>query len=200
MSMLTETRTSLTTLALLAVWTLAACSADPTPGMPKPSSRSDSSSASDEKVATLREDLGSAPSSDAPSNDQARERLDMTEAERTHLYDVYAACMKDHDVDLSTERALEGREGQSPRITDALAACQNKRPLPPWELDPQNPKAIAFGRSVVACLREKGVEYVDLEVGTEMVMLSFGRPGDDSGSVSKGLELTPECQREVANQ
>lgn len=151
--------------------------------------------------------VASARSSDAPpvssspstpaTPERVRERLDMTEQERTALRDPYRACMKDHGIDLSDRvNASKDRE----KVAEAAQACDPLLPLPAWETDSANPEALDFARRVVECLRAKGVKTAQVSTNAEsgMVGPSFGSI-DDQTEVGKGMELTPGCQREVAN-
>ena len=110
-----------------------------------------------------------------PDAGRPRERIDMTDADRDRLYNGYLVCLKDNGIDVLSERAKPkepGVLGSGGRTTDpakakkANAACANKLPLPAWEIDAKNPDAIDFGRKVVACLKNKGVKYVELSTGT----------------------------------
>ncbi len=51
-------------------------------------------------------------------------------------------------------------------------------------------------RDVVACLRRKGVKYV--EVNPDGRGFAFGGEQNHAQSISRGLDLTPDCEREVA--
>jgi hypothetical protein len=144
-----------------------------------------------------------------PDAGRPRERIDMTDADRQRLYQGYLTCLKDNGVDVLVERAKEpGVLGSGGRTTDpakarkASAACANKLPLPAWEIDAKNPDALDFGRKVVSCLKSKGVKYVELSNGadTGIVGPSLGGPQNDAESIRKGMDLTPECQREVAGK
>ncbi|GAB2571954.1 hypothetical protein [Kribbella endophytica] len=146
-----------------------------------------------------------------PDAGRPRERIDMTDADRDRLYNGYLVCLKDNGIDVLSERAKPkepGVLGSGGRTTDpakakkANAACANKLPLPAWEIDAKNPDAIDFGRKVVACLKTKGVKYVELSTGTDsgIVGPSLGGPQNDAESIRKGMDLTPECQREVAGK
>ncbi|GAA1527809.1 hypothetical protein [Kribbella lupini] len=146
-----------------------------------------------------------------PDAGRPRERIDMTDADRDRLYQGYLACLKDNGVDVLSERSKpkeSGVLGSGGRTTDpakakkAGAACANKLPLPAWEIDAKNPDALDFGRKVVQCLKNKGVKYVELSTGTDsgIVGPSLGGPQNDAESIRKGMDLTPECQREVAGR
>ena len=147
------------------------------------------------RVATLTsEPAGSTGTPADPDAGRPRERIDMTDDELERLNAPYQDCMNNlSGGDAAAEKAKQ--------VADAGGgACEKFSPLPPWEVDAANPDAIEFGRAVVACLRSKGVKYVDLEIGDATVMPSLGGDQNDEESVVKGMELLPQCQREVANQ
>ncbi|WP_228986950.1 MULTISPECIES: hypothetical protein [Micromonospora] len=145
------------------------------------------------EVATLRSDAPSVAPSASPADERPRERLDDTEEDAKARARPYEKCMADHGVDIHRERAGGTTSG---RIGKANNACENLLPLPPWELDPANPEARDFARDVVACLKEKGVRYV--EVNPDGPGWSFGGEQNDAESISKGMRFSPECEREVA--
>ncbi|WFE61265.1 hypothetical protein [Micromonospora sp. WMMD712] len=144
------------------------------------------------EVATLRTETPSVAAS-TPGAERPRERLDDTEEDAKARVRPYEKCMADHGVDVHRERAGGVTTG---RIGKANKACENLLPLPPWELDPANPEARDFARDVVACLKEKGVRYV--EVNPDGPGWSFGGERNDAESISKGMRFSPECEREVA--
>jgi hypothetical protein len=135
----------------------------------------------------------SGTSSSDPDTGRPRERLDMTNDELNALNTAYMQCMAANGwtkVKSDTNPALAAK---------AEAACVSKNPLPPWELDASNPHASDFVHAVVQCLRGKGVKYVNEEPPQGgRYMLSFGGANNDSGSISKGMQFTPECEKEVA--
>jgi hypothetical protein len=151
------------------------------------------SSPPDEKIATLESPGApqSAPSkSGTPEEERPRERLDMTVEEKESMQQVWLRCLDTHGV---TKRVMD----QDP---SAKAVCLPKEPLPPWEYDPANPESSDFVHRLVQCLRRKGVKEVDevpAEGGGDRNTVSFGRSGD-SGSITKGLDLTPVCEKELA--
>lgn len=162
------------------------------------------SGAGDPQVASLAE-----PSSAGPTpkkqDERPRERLDTTPEEFEQLLKPYYDCMDEKGIDASRFKemmAKRGQEGQDQKIEEyqeADAICNPQYwPLPPWEKDPANPDAREFAQDVVACLKEKGVEYV--EVDKDGISLSLGGKQNDMPSITKGMELAPECEREVAAQ
>lgn len=132
--------------------------------------------------------------------ERPRLRLDMTVEDEEAVYAGYSQCLVDHGVDKSK---FETSGIPSKQTMDAAEnACESKRPLPPWELDPKNPEALDFATQVVDCLRGKGVRYVEVlnEPNAEQVSYSYGGPNNDQESITKGLELTPQCEREVSQR
>jgi len=152
------------------------------------------SQAGQAQVATLQ---SAAPSS-APSSAAARprQRLDDTAADYEALSKPYDDCMKSHGL-TPKGAPLGSAQGTRPTVSDAVKKeCDPLIPLPPWELDPANPEAKDFARAVVQCLKGKGVKYV--EVNADGPGWAFGGPQDDAQSISKGMDLSPACEREVA--
>jgi hypothetical protein len=151
---------------------LAGCSTSPPP---------------DEKIATLEAPGATQPApSKPPEVERPRERLDMTPEEKESLHQVWWRCLDEHGV---TKLDMD----QNPA---AKAVCLTKEPLPPWEYDAGNPESSDFVHRLVQCLRRKGVKEVD-EVpagGGGRNAISFG----ESGSITKGLDLTPACEKELA--
>jgi hypothetical protein len=124
-----------------------------------------------------------------------RERLDMTAQESQALDQAYNQCLATNGYD----KSRNGKDQAA--LTKAEAACVDKDPLPPWELDASNPHAADFVHAVVLCLRAKGVRYVseDPPDGGSYAF-SFGGPGNDPDSITKGMEYTPDCEKQVAAQ
>jgi hypothetical protein len=105
------------------------------------------------------------------------------------------------------QRKEPGVLGSGPTTNPAKAknagkVCEPKLPLPAWEIDANNPDALDFGRKVVQCLKDKGVKYVELSTDTSsgVVGPSLGGKQNDMASITKGMDLMPECQREVAGK
>jgi hypothetical protein len=134
-----------------------------------------------------------ATTSSDPEAGRPRERLDMTNDELSALSAVYMQCM--------TANGWDKRKADTDpaAVAKAEAVCHSKNPLPPWELDASNPHASDFVHALVQCLRGKGVKYVD-EVPPQggRYSFSFGGTSNDSDSISKGMRLTPVCEKEVA--
>jgi hypothetical protein len=175
---------SVAIVAAALVFSATACSSPPT-------------AAGKPEVATLRS--ADAVASAAPSSAAAqapRQRLDDTAADIEALFKPYTDCMKSHG--LGAKGQLLGSDRTPSKAVSATAEkdCQPRYPLPPWELDPANPEAKDFARDVVKCLKDKGVQYV--EVNPDGPGWAFGGPQNDARSISKGMDLSPACEREVA--
>ncbi len=141
-----------------------------------------------------------------PKADPPRERLDTTPEEFDALLVPYNKCLK--RAGITSERAM--KEASDSRMTDTKRAGKKQQkqnaaarvcevqyyPLPPWEKDPANPEARDFAVDVVKCLKQKGVEYV--EVSEDGLSYALGGDQNDSRSISMGMDLAPECEREVA--
>lgn len=157
------------------------------------------------KTPTPGKSSGAKTTAQDPDAGRPRERIDMTDADRTRLYQPYLDCLKDNGIDPSKRGQEPGVLG-SGATTDPVKAknagkvCEPKLPLPAWEIDANNPDALDFGRKVVQCLRDKGVKYVELSTGSDsgIVGPSLGGKNNDPESIRKGMALTPECQREAA--
>jgi hypothetical protein len=151
-------------------------------------------------VASLDTDSPRTATSTPAEEERPRLRLDMTVEDEEAIYAAHTQCLVDHGVDKSK---FETSGIPSKQTMDAAEnACESKRPLPPWELDPKNPEALDFATQVVDCLRGKGVRYVEVfnEPNAEQVSYSYGGPNNDQESITKGLELTPQCEREVSQR
>ncbi|GAB3271668.1 hypothetical protein [Kineosporia babensis] len=172
-----------TAVALFLVAGLAACSGE----------SSDTAQPQDgPSVASLTTQSAETVAAQEPDSGQPRERFGMTDAELEALQQPYLNCMKENGVDVLGDRQAAKDSDQAQQ---ANAKCENLLPLPAWERDSSNPEARDFARDVLACLKEKGVEYV--EVSQDGVSLAYGGKDNDQRSVTMGLELTPECEREV---
>jgi hypothetical protein len=153
------------------------------------------SQAGQAQVATLQSAAPSSAPSSAPA--QPRERLDDTAADYAALIKPYEDCMKRHGLNQKGGLLTDNRKSPSAAVSAAAKKeCDPMIPLPPWELDPANPEAKDFARAVVQCLKDKGVKYV--EVNPDGPGWAFGGPQNDAQSISKGMDLSPACEREVA--
>jgi hypothetical protein len=155
-----------------------------------------------QKVASLA--TSDAPRSTAPSpqsqpaKQQPRFRIDMTDQEKQDLYRPYTQCMKDHGVDVLLQRAGSAQKPDKTTADNAAKACNPLLPLPAWETDASNPEAMDFAKKVVDCLRAKGVKKVEVSTNEGIVGPSLGGPDNDQDSITKGMALTPRCEKEVS--
>jgi hypothetical protein len=148
------------------------------------------------EVATLRSAGAVTPSATAAAAQPPRERIDGTDADFEALIKPYQQCMTRHGLGEKGQR-LSDSAMPNKKVADAAEKdCRPLYPLPPWELDPANPKAKDFARDVVKCLKGKGIRYV--EVNPDGPGWSLGGPQNDAKSISKGMDLSPVCEREVA--
>ena len=192
-------------LALAGAVALAGCTtATPQPQVATiaPSSAG-SSSAPGAGAATSPGDAASTP----PGGTAPRERLDMTSAELEALAQPYQDCMntngapsKDEKMDADARVRAGVATAPAGDYDKALAACQQLLPLPPWEEDRSNPDAQAFVQAVVDCLHGKGIKYVEIDgdASSPRISLALGGPNNDSDSITRGMDLIPQCQREVS--
>lgn len=192
---------ALGSLALLA--TVAACSA--APGEPS------GGEPSREGIATL-ETSAPAPTESvdplfAEYGEPVRLRLDMTDEEGEAAWQARERCLEDHYPAL--QRSQEGGDGPGAAVVDdpaeaaeAEVLCMRLAPLPPWELDAQNPDALRFAQLVVDCLREQGVREVEITQADEFGQINFALGGEvnDPASISLGLQHMAACQRTASER
>jgi len=139
----------------------------------------------------------SAPTAAASAKpERARERLDTTPEEREAMLKPYNQCLRDHGAK-SVKDMRRGTPSQADlkKAEAANKACEDQMPLPAWELDPANPKAKDFAVAVVECLKGKGVKYVEVNGDGD---IALGGEQNDKTSISKGMDLMPECERQSA--
>ncbi|WP_089154048.1 hypothetical protein [Micromonospora sp. NBS 11-29] len=147
------------------------------------------------KVASLA--TASATPSASTGAQRPRERLDTTPEEYQAMLKPYEKCMQEHGARLDKRRGAGATKADLEKNEAANRICEPQYfPLPPWEKDPANPQARDFAVAVVACLKEKGVRYV--EVTDDGISLAFGGERNDARSIRMGLDLAPECERTVA--
>lgn len=135
-----------------------------------------------------------------------RERLDMTPEEQDALWATYNRCLDQNGLSKFKPKGGAGSGPKAVRVdpkveAKAEAACKNKEPLPPWQYDTANPESLDFLHKMVRCLREKGVRYVEetpAGPGEDRNAISFGGKNNDRASISKGLNLTPVCEKELS--
>lgn len=162
----------------------------------------------EQKVATLQtSQAASAPPSASTASAEAarpRERLDMTPEESNQLYEIYDRCLGENGSPKgrSAGTSIAPARPDPAKEAAAEAACVSKKPLPPWEYDTANPQAADFLHKMVLCLRAKGVRYVEespVKPGDDRTAIEFGGKNNDPDSISKGLDLTPRCEKELSS-
>jgi hypothetical protein len=185
-----KTRTApLITIALLAT-VLAGCAQQP--------------AGSD--VATINQPGSSSANGSAAPEDRPRLRLDMTDDEVTALYQAYDDCLADNGAggkargDADAEGGSVADAGDASDYAAAELACVAFDPLPAWETDRNNPDAMDFMTEVVACLKDKGVKFVEIDAdqSSPSINIALGGPQNDMDSISKGMDLIPTCESEVS--
>jgi hypothetical protein len=170
---------------------------------------SDSPGTEAPKVATLSSadsaPAGSAPAESAPASaapERPRERLDTTPEEYEAMLGPYRKCMVAQGAMSEKDVSAGGRPRPATKAESAKFDAGNRiceplhLPLPPWEKDPANPEAKDFAREVVKCLKGKGIRYV--EVSDDGISIALGGEDNHRQSITKGMDLAPECEREVA--
>jgi hypothetical protein len=138
-----------------------------------------------------------AASASAKAASRPRERLDTTPEEYEQMLKPLDKCLREHGAKPKSEWTGRPAKADMDKLEAAGKICEPLYlPLPPWEKDPANPEAKDFARDVVKCLKGKGVKYV--EVSEDGVSISLGGPNNHAQSISKGMDLMPECERTVA--
>ncbi|GAA0537839.1 hypothetical protein GCM10010172_18980 [Paractinoplanes ferrugineus] len=153
------------------------------------------------EVATLTSAGPASASAQARSAAQRpRERLDSTPEELEAMMVPYDKCMKERGAPGKDEFAhLTAKQAEpvQAKYDAANKICEPQYyPLPPWERDPTNPESRDFAVGVVKCLKQKGVKYV--EVDDDGLSYALGGDQNDKRSITKGMDLIPGCEREVA--
>jgi len=148
----------------------------------------------------------SAAAQQKPKTEAPRERLDTTPEEFQAMMAPFNKCLKKAGFKdqaqgkMASDRSKDTTKPASKKEETenaAYRACEEQYyPLPAWEKDPANPEARDFALAVVKCLKKKGVKYV--EIADDGISPSFGGDQNDSRSISMGMDLAPECEREVA--
>jgi len=138
----------------------------------------------------------SASASAAAEQQRPRERLDDTAEDYEALVKPFNDCMEAHgqSKEQQVKQVQGGKELDPKKVKAAQDACSMLEPLPPWEKDPANPESKDFFRDVVKCLKDKGIKYVEVAEGG----YALGGEQNDAQSISRGMDLAPECEREVA--
>lgn len=143
---------------------------------------------------------GSATGSATGDSARPQERLDDTPAEREALIHAWDVCLVAHGAHWTTTRS--GVAGAPKQVADpvppaAHAACEDKLPLTPPELDPNlNPRYRDDMLAEVACLRSHGV-MVHLTQDTSVDPNGLGwtfdssttKVPDDEGQIENACQL-----------
>ena len=181
-------RLVLAALALVVVVAAAACSAGghSPPVAALPTSTAGRAGATSPATATP-----SVPSTAVTA--RPREQLDESPSQIQALLEPYNQCVAAHGG--------KGTSGSTSPAAEAAAeaACINFDPLPPWQYDPANPKAMGFVQQVVACLHQHGVHFAQVTdpPGQDRIEIALGGPQNDQTSISKGMDLIPTCNQQV---
>ncbi|SMQ74912.1 hypothetical protein [Agreia sp. VKM Ac-1783] len=182
-------------LALLAM--LAACAAP----------ADEEGKGGDSKIATL--ETGSpAPTASADPlfakyGEPVRERLDMTDEEGEAAWKPRDRCVADHtSAPQGTSEQGGGGSSAAAGDAEAEAICSRLAPLPPWQLDAQNPDALRFVQQVVDCLREHGVREVEIGEADQFgrIGILLGGESNDSSSISLGMQHTDACMAAASEE
>jgi len=185
-----KTRTApLITIALLAT-VLAGCAQQP----------------AESDIATINQPGSSSANGSAAPEDRPRLRLDMTDEEITALYQAYDDCLSENgaggkaDADADAAGGSVADAGDASDYAAAELACMAFNPLPAWETDRNNPDAMDFMNAVVSCLKDKGVEFVEIasDPSSPSIDIALGGPQNDADSISRGMDLIPTCESEVS--
>lgn len=131
-------------------------------------------------------------STSTSTGSRPRERLDESPAQDEALYAPWNECLDTHGAG-KADRPTQSAE------TAAQAACAYLKPLPPWQLDPANPKALGFVQHIVACLHQHGVRYAQVKLGDGWGY-ELGGPQNDQTSINKGLQLGPTCDQQAQRE
>lgn len=164
------------------------------------------------KVATLETDAPVPTQSVDPLfaeyGEPIRTRLDMSDEESLAAWAPRDRCVADHNPMEPPSASGEGGGGSTAvmgdpaKAAEAEAICLPLAPLPPWEIDAKNPDALQFVQQVVDCLRERGVREVEVgETGSfGEIGISLGGEGNDSNSISLGMQYADACMASVAEK
>ena len=129
----------------------------------------------------------------------------MTPEESDQLYDAYGRCLTENGLPkkgTGSDQQIAPAKVDPAKEAAAEAACVGRKPLPPWEYDTANPEAADFLHKMVLCLRAKGVRFVEespVKPGDDRTAIEFGGKNNDPDSISKGLDQTPRCEKELSS-
>jgi hypothetical protein len=194
-------------LALTGLSALTACDAGgakATPGVASlPASPvSGASSSAGEPGASGASGGGKAPASPSASDAgtaQPQERLDDTPEERQALIHAWDQCLVDHGARWTTTQAGvagRGKQVAEPIPAPAHAACENKLPQEPPELNPSlNPHYRDDTLAEVACLRHHGVMvHLVADTSVDPHGLSWTFDSSTTKVPANESELEDQCQ------
>jgi hypothetical protein len=125
-----------------------------------------------------------------------REQLDESSSQLQALDAPYDQCLAAHAPHSSHYRDVPRYKLAGPA---AMRACLPYKPLPPWQYDSANPKALGFVEKVVACLHQHGVRYAQVTnpAGAGRIEIALGGAGNDQTSILKGMTDIPVCDQLV---
>ncbi|PPF78470.1 hypothetical protein [Pseudoclavibacter sp. Z016] len=138
----------------------------------------------------------------AEYGEPVRLRLDMSDEEEADAWKARDRCLEDH-TDAPQDAPVGGggdsvsaSDGGDPvKAAEAEALCLRVAPLPPWELDVQNPDALRFAQGVVDCLHDRGVREVEIAEADQFgrINIAFGGETNDATSISLGMQYVDAC-------
>lgn len=142
------------------------------------------------------------PAQAPPPRSRPREQLDASSSQLQALYVPYDRCLAQHVTPSEAERFANHHIHIPPYKMAgpaALRACLPYKPLPPWQYDPSNPKALGFVEQVVVCLHQSGIRYAQVinRPGVDEIEIALGGPHNDTSSISEGMNDIPICDQKV---
>jgi len=172
----------------------------------------------DSSVATLASRpaavTGSAAAATNPAAGRPEFRLDMTEAERWRMLQVWYHCLKDAGAPTYAIKGtkLENQPGvqagdimpqytgyiyTDPRLAEPRRKCVNQEPREPAELDPKrNPHYADQFKAEIDCIRKAGFEVSVLKDpdGSDDLQISLNNNGKDPAKVENDCKLKAFAQ------
>lgn len=142
-------------------------------------------------VASLQKPDKSTPAGNEAPADSKRPRLrmDMSDEESKRLYDAHTACLAEHDP--KGTGSGPGPAGTKRYNDAAWKACTDKYPLPPWEMDADNPTFKDNWHKNVLCLNRKGLKVIETEPG------SWSFDGQSNLTHEERAKIEADCTKEV---
>jgi hypothetical protein len=160
----------------------------------------------DSHVASLTSPSAASTTPANSDDKRPRERLDMTAAEEAALNEPYESCMAKNGLgskDAAAKQQSDSKTKSSPAEARAAEAeCDKLLPLPPWEMDRNNPDARDFMQRVVDCLHSKGVKYADVvdDPTSNSLSYSLGGVNNDEKSITLGMSLGEVCRDKASHK